>query len=751
VDQLTTIINELATLMEIEAQYTDIWGKNHPASLDTKLRILESMGIDISSEEILERQLSERRNREWTQLGPSVWVTYVETLKPIPIQLAAGTANDDEAGLPTGIKIEVSIEDEEGWVHRQERSTNHLEPVQTSVIMGVRYYRYLLQVPRSLAPGYYTMRFDVTNGQSRLFHSLRLILCPEKAYLPPALEGNGKTAGVQVSLYGLRSSRNWGIGDFTDLKALTDWTVDALGGSIIGLNPLMALYNRTPYNHCPYQPISRLFRNFIYLDVEAVAGFPEVSANQIKMHDSELNKEIESLRASPEVSYEKVAAIKNLVLKEAFQSFLARPDQDAERNDFQSFLNGKDELLDLYATFMALCDHFGSLDPPLWGWPAWPPEYHDPSSPAVDFFKRSNVEQITFYKFLQWEIERQLDAAERYGKSKGLTLGFYHDMPLAVDNTGLDAWMHRELFAAHMSTGAPPDPFSPNGQDWGVSPPLPEALAEDEYAFFIRELRSNMRPGSALRLDHAMRFFRLFWIPEGSEPLEGAYVRYKVDDLVGIMALESVRNRTLIIAEDLGTVPPIVRKIFARRGIFSYRLVYFEKDDKGDFKLPQDYPEQALVSISTHDLPTFEGYWSGLDIEIRHRLGKFDSEERYQQELHSREADKARLLSLFKSLGLLPDYHPLDAAYVPSVTPELHNAVVGFVACTCSKVLVIDQEDILRDDRQQNLPGTSWEIHNWMTKMSLTMEELVIDPRALGCAHMVRNWIETTGRGGRRK
>jgi 4-alpha-glucanotransferase len=743
------IVNELAALMGIEAEYADIWGEKHSASLETKLLMLEAMGVDTGSVQLLEQQFNQRRAQEWTRLGAQVWVTYVDTARPMPVQVVLGPEEGDEIAQKGSVKVEMSIEGEDGRVLHETRLGSELKTADFTIIDGIRYHRYLLDIPSGLAAGYYTLAMEIISPQGRYLHMTRLIICPEKAYLPPVLHGEGKTAGVQVALYGLRSHRNWGIGDFTDLTALADWTADGLGGGIIGVNPLLAIHNRPPYNHCPYLPITRFFRNFIYLDVEAAAGFSDSSAIREMLTDPGLAHQIEALRSCSEVDYESVATLKRRVLWEAFRSFLLRPIEDVERAAFDRFAQEQGELLDLYGTFMALYEHFEASNPTLREWRKWPPEYHDPSSPAVKAFRESKGEQVMFHKFLQWEVERQLSAVESYCKAKGLAIGLYHDLPLAVDGNGFDAWLHQKVFAFTMSTGAPPDPFSPTGQNWGFAPPLPEALVKDDYAFFIQELRRNMRPDSMLRIDHAMRFYRLFWMPEDMEPSEGAYVRYPVDDLVGILVLESVRNRVAIIAEDLGTVPPEVRTIFARRGIFSYRLLYFEKDDKGDFKAPQGYSEQALVSITTHDLPTFEGFWMGTDIEIRRRLGKFDSEERYHQEWRARDGDKARLLSLFKAQGLLPEYHPVDTAQVPRVTPEMHYAVVGFVARTASKVLLINQEDIFRDDRQQNMPGTTWENHNWMTTMRFSLEELRTDTMALECTRMVRNWIQASGRSGR--
>jgi 4-alpha-glucanotransferase len=749
VNSLERVVDELAALMGIEGEYADIWGEKHAASLEAKLLMLEAMGVEGESVQALEGELNRRRAQQWTRIGPSVWVVYVDMIRPLPIQIALGPEKENERVQKECVEMRISVEDEEGSLLHEKRLGPGLEAADSTVLDGIRYGRYLVEIPSGLGVGYYRLGFEITSGQGRCLHRVRLAICPEKAYLPPVLQGEGKAAGVQAALYGLRSRRNWGIGDFTDLKALVDWTADALGGDIIGVNPLLSIHNRPPYNHCPYLPITRFFRNFIYLDVEAVAGFSDSPAIEEMFAQTDLEGRIEALRSSSEVDYESVARLKRRVLREAFRSFLQRPEDDRERAAFDQFLREQGDLLSLYGTFMALHEHFEALDPALLGWRTWPPEYHDPSSPAVKAFREAKKEEVMFHAFLQWETERQLKSVEDHCRAKGLAVGLYHDLPLAVDVNGFDAWLHQKMFAFTMSTGAPPDPFSPTGQDWGFAPPLPEALKEDGYAFFIRELRRNMRPESMLRIDHAMRFYRLFWIPESMKPSEGAYVRYPVDDLVGILLLESVRNKVVIIAEDLGTVPPEVRKIFARRGVFSYRLLYFEKDEKENFKAPSEYPEQALVSITTHDLPTFEGFWKGRDIEMRYRLGKFDSEERYQKEWRAREKDKAQLLSLFKAQGLLPEYHPLDPAHVPQVTPEMHYAVVGFVAKTASKILLINQEDIFRDDRQQNMPGTTWEVHNWMTWMRFSLEELKTDPMALGCTRMVRNWIQMSGRGRR--
>ena len=741
-----SLIHELAELAGIEKNFFDIWGARHETSLSTTLKILEAMNINTDSEEILRRELHSLRTREWTRMCPPVWVVFEDEPKPLPVHvpLSAGQTSDR---IKTA---HFSLTDEAGVTREWSFEGGDLTVAESHVIRGVTYRRFLLDLPRGLDIGYHNFSMSVVTESDVHRHVLQLIVCPALAYQPPCLQGEGRAAGSAVALYGLRSDRNWGVGDFTDLKTLASWTADDLHGDVIGLNPLLAIPNRFPYHHSPYLPVTRFFYNFLYLDVEAAAGFHDSPDLREELNKREIREWINRLRTSETVDYEGAARLKEQMLWPAFRSFMARPATDREREEFDSYAQKQGKLLNLYGIFMALTDHFASREPPLWGWRQWPRDYHDPDSEAVARFAHDHADRVEFHQYLQWEIERQLGSVEEWLKEKGLKIGLYQDMPLAVDGAGFDTWLHQDLFAVGMSAGAPPDPFSPRGQDWGFPPLIPDVCRQDAYRYFIEILRRSMR-GGALRIDHAMQFFRLFWIPEKEKPAQGAYVLYPAEDLVGILALESVRSRTLIIGEDLGTVPVEIRELFQKRGVYSYRVLYFEKDREDEFKRPDSYPVQALVTVSTHDLPTFEGWWKGKDIEIRYKLGVFETEERHRGEWAEREADKRKLLHALKEQNLLPDWHPADLAQLPEVTPELHAAIVGYAAKTKSKLLLLNQEDIFRDVRQQNLPGTTSEVPNWVTKMRFTLEDLKNYHMAVGCAAMVRGWIDFTGRNCGRK
>jgi 4-alpha-glucanotransferase len=350
-----------------------------------------------------------------------------------------------------------------------------------------------------------------------------------------------------------------------------------------------------------------------------------------------------------------------------------------------------------------------------------------------------------FYQYLQWQIDIQLGRAQQRARTRHLSIGLYHDLALATDRFGSDLWAYRAFYVPGCRVGSPPDDFSPNGQDWAFPPPNADRHREDGYRLFAESIRKNCRHGGALRIDHVMRLFRLYWIPDGFDASHGAYVRQLSEDFVRILALESVRNQVVVVGEDLGTVEPAVRDALARFGILSYRLFYFEKNERGEFRRYEEYPRQALVSSTTHDLATLAGFWVGADIEARRRAGMID-ERGYQSQIESRARDKQKMLDVLSETGLLPPDLARSAADYPELSAELHNAIVGFLALTPSELLAVNQEDLTKELEQQNLPGTTWQYPNWGRKMRLSVEQLRSDPQARGFTAMFANWIIKSGR-----
>jgi 4-alpha-glucanotransferase len=325
-----------------------------------------------------------------------------------------------------------------------------------------------------------------------------------------------------------------------------------------------------------------------------------------------------------------------------------------------------------------------------------------------------------------------------------MPIGLYHDLALATDRCGSDLWAYREFYVNGCRVGAPPDDFSPNGQDWAFPPPNTCAHHDNAYELYRESIRKIVAHGGALRIDHVMRLIRLFWIPDGADPAQGIYVRDNAEDLLHILALESVRNANIIVGEDLGTVTDEMRDMFARFRILSYRLFYFERYRDGNLKGSHEYPHQALVSSSTHDLPTLAGFWRGRDIEARRAAGLAD-ESSYRAQWEDRNRDKQRMLDRVHAEGLLPHWYARETKHVPDVDGELHNAIVGFLAQVPSMLLLLNQEDFTKETEQQNLPGSTAEYPNWQRKMKIAIEDLR-SPALESYAAMFRDQLQRTGR-----
>jgi 4-alpha-glucanotransferase len=519
------------------------------------------------------------------------------------------------------------------------------------------------------------------------------------------------------------------------------------GASFVALNPLHAIGNRQPYNTSPYLPNSIFYRNPIYLDIEAIPDFAASPRAARLFQSAAVEKEIALLRAAELVEYERVYGLKLRFLRLLFQAFLDEWRQDTPRaRELKQYIEREGDLLHRFAVHSALDHAIHKECPEIWNWRNWPEQYRDPESAATQEFARKHWRSVLFHKYMQWQLDLQFASAQRHALERGLSIGLYHDLALATDRFGSDLWAHRDFFVSGCRVGAPPDGFSPKGQDWGFPPPKSDRHEQDAYRLFAESIRKNCRHGGALRIDHVMRFFRLYWIPDGMEATEGTYVRDRYQALLSILALESVRNRVIVIGEDLGTVPDEVREVLHRFGILSYRLLYFEQDHNGRFRPPREYPRDALVSATTHDLPTLAGFWLGRDIDARREAGLLTDDGAYQSMRADRAREKQKLLDLLIGLKLLPDWFPRDASQVPELVGELHNAIVGFLTSTPSKLMVLNQEDLLKQAEQQNLPGSTAEYPNWRRKMKCTVEELWTSGEIQDFAQMFRLWLEKTGR-----
>jgi 4-alpha-glucanotransferase len=715
----------------VDRQYWDIFGHSHEASLDALKKILSALGWDITNAGTIDAKRAQLFSDLNTRtLRPTIVVGDSERV--VPLTLAA-----DALGT---VHYEITLES-------GDRVAGDVDAAQLPLLHevdfdGKRWRTCQLPIPTGVPLGYHRLRVRVDYPGAV---QANLILCPDRAYLPERLDKGGKTAGFNVALYGLRSKRNWGCGDFTDLRALIDWSTRAVGFSFIGLNPLHALHNRTPYNTSPYLPLSLYYKNLIYLDIEKVPEFATSSAAVALFHDAGIERQIASLRESPFVQYHEVDALKVRFLRLLHQEFRQPENRYSERaRNFDAYCEREAELLEKFALYCALDEILHEQDQNRWTWRDWPLEYQTPDSAESRSFAEAHRATLEFYKYIQFVIEEQLAATQQHAKTCGMEIGLYHDLAVATDSCGSDLWAHRAFYVNGCRVGAPPDDFSPKGQDWGFPPPNVPANRSDGYRLYRESIRKILNFGGALRIDHVMRLFRLFWIPAGMEAAQGTYVRDNALDLMRILALESVRSRNVIVGEDLGTVTDEIRDMLARFRILSYRVFYFEKHRDGAFKGSSEYPAQALVSSATHDLPTLAGFWLNRDIEARKAAGLAD-EQGYWNQIADRKREKQHMLDVLHFEKLLPDGYERDAAKLPEFSGELHNAVIGFLMNVPSMLLLINQEDFTKETEQQNLPGSTSQYPNWQRKMRLSIEDLGT-PEGQGYSQMFRHQLARSGR-----
>jgi 4-alpha-glucanotransferase len=733
------LIEELAGLCGIVPEYWDIFGKRHEAAVEGKIALLKAMGLATYSEEEVCREIAERKKRPWNLfLEPALVVSVNDCPVSIPIYLPL------ESGGEKDVSLSLTVIDEQGNEDALALTGDVLTIAEERVLEDIRYVRINLKDRDVRAMGYYTLTVTAERkqgafpgGRSLIAKTCRLIITPGACYIPPALE-TGRTWGLSMNLYSIRSAENWGIGDFGDLRKIVR-RIGLLRGGFVGINPLHAIPNTMPFGISPYSPISRLYRNLVYLDMDNIPGFAQCDeAHALTSHTHDTGK--------PDmIDYERVAALKKEVLKLVFADFLHEHcnGQSELGREFSSYCKNEGETLESYAAYCALWEHM-QAERNACSWQEWPEEYHDCTGPAVADFKKQHASEILFHQYIQWLIDRQLRQIQAEAEALGMPVGIYHDLAVGSIGGGSDAWSFRGVISTAADVGAPPDDFNPAGQNWGFPPVDPEKLRETGYEFFIQTIRKNMRHGGALRIDHALGLFRIFWIPQGMKASFGAYVNFPSEDLLRIIALESVRNKTMVIGEDLGTVGDNVRETLRRFNLLSYKLLYFERYyPDPSFRKPEDYAETALCTVTTHDLPTLYGYWAGRDIELKKRLGIYQDDAAVDNDVSSRERDRKLLLAVLAAEGIIERsdaaakdkvskirdilrgvHHPDDFTVM---TPDLCLSVYEYLARTPCRLLAVSLDDAIGTPDQQNMPGVTEGYPSWRRKTPLSLKHILSD------------------------
>ena len=712
-------LRQLAAAYGIQAQWYDIWGHAHQVSERTLRALLSAMHVQADDDAKVRLALHERAVAIWHEaLPPAVVVR--------------------ESALPAHLVLRLPEEQDTDtlvWRLIEENSEHHgaaflfgtLPETERGEVDGQRIVARRLTLDAKPAHGYH--RLLLLRGEHLLAETL-LIVAPDVCYQPEAVREDGRAWGPAVQLYAVRSRRNWGIGDFTDLRLLLEqWAQH--GAGVVGLNPLHALFPHNPQHASPYSPSSRLFLNTLYLDPDRIDDSRECDEARALVYSVQFQAQLRELRMTELVDYRGTAVAKMAALELLYARFREHhlAENTARAREFREFQAQGGKALLQHALFEALQEHFFHEDPTIWGWPVWPAPYRDPSSEEVANFAEAKRDRVEFFQWLQWQADRQLAEVSQRACRLQLGVGLYGDLAVSADLGGAETWSNQKIYALEASVGAPPDDFSLTGQNWGLPPAIPARLAQTGFALFIAMLRANMRNTGALRVDHVMGLTRLFWIPSGASPAEGAYVAYPLEALLGILALESQRNQCMVIGEDLGTVPDEVRRELYELAVLSCRILYFERRDGGEFKGGAEYPVQALVAATTHDLPTLAGFWEGRDLALRAELNLFPSDEVRQRQMLERNRDRARMLRALEREGLLPVGMTNDPSSAPAMTPELIRAIQALLARTRCKVLAIQLEDVLGQLDQVNLPGTSDQHPNWRRKLTLDLERWPQDDR----------------------
>jgi 4-alpha-glucanotransferase len=718
-EDLAPLVERLARARGIGDAYYSYQGELKHFSPATKSAILRAMHCRLDDAAVLEQQI-----RESEEIHPEGLLGGVAVLRNGMRAVRINTpAIEDNALLRWRVELEGGAE------RRGEFRAWNLVERGSYARAGRWFVLRDLPLPEDLPPGYHRLHLDLEFAGR---DECPLIVTPDRCFEPAPLAAGRRLWGVAVQLYTLRSEHNWGIGDFTDLKEVLRLAA-AQGADFVGISPVHALFPSDPTLYSPYSASSRHALNILFIDVEAVLEVQGSRRAQAIMADPGFRARLAKVRATAQVDYPAVASLKMPVLEAAFERFrtehLGR--HTARAAACRAFLRERGEPMRLHTLFDAIDAYMRRTHGTGAGWHNWPEEYRHPSNAAVKRFAETHADAVDFHGYLQWLAAEQLGAVRQLARELSLNVGLYGDYAVGVNASGSETWSDQTLYCTGAAIGAPPDPIGVGGQEWGIPPQDPRALRRAAFAPFVALVRASMRHCGALRLDHVMALFRQWWVPRGFKSADGGYVHYPLEELLGIVALESHRQRCLVVGEDLGVVPDEIRSALPRFGVYHYKVVMFEQKE-GEFVAPGDYVRHALATVTTHDLPTLHGWWSGHDIDLWERLGFYADADIAANARARRGEERARLLRALRQESLWPG----EEAGVPEYSADLARAVHVFLARSQAALVTVQLEDMIGMLEPVNVPGTSREYSNWTRRMTASAAEIFAraDVRALTAA-----------------
>jgi len=673
-DRPASALKRLARLYDVQLQYRDYTGASRHASATATRAILRALGaaLDDTTASIVDAlriRESELRDR---MLEPVV-VAWSGRLSSFRIRLAR-----EDAARP--IRYELYLED--GTVHTGTLAARRSD-TQVSGYVDLE-----ATLPIEIPLGYHDLAIETGSHRAHA----RIISAPTR---PTADAERGKGWGIFVPTYSLRSDETIGIGDFGALEMLMHWAGDR-GADFVGTLPLLATFLRQPFEPSPYSPVSRLFWNEIFLDLRAASTEFHCAEALRVLQSQEFARELPELNAGDNIDYARVAEAKRRVLSPLADCFFAG--EGTQRPEWQRFLL-ENPRAEAYAVFRAITERRQQ------GWSTWPADLRHGNITPAEY----DAADYRYHLFAQYLATHQLRALSHTAVTRDVRL--YLDVPLGVHAEGFDIWCEPELFARGVSAGAPPDAFFTLGQRWGFPPINPTALRESGYEYFIQAIRNHLRYAGALRLDHVMWLHRLFWVPDGMEATDGVYVRYPTEELYAVLALEAERHDAIIVGEDLGTVPGVVRRTMKQHAVRRMYVVQFEAQPDREDPLPR-VPRESVASLNTHDMPAFEAFREGLDADLREELGLIDSDE-------VRAVHRERRALLKELLG------QVRRSGVPTRGREVVHVLLEYLARSPAELVLVNLEDLWREKRPQNVPGTGIERPNWRRRAAFSLESIM--------------------------
>lgn len=728
---MTQLVEYLIEQKGIGSNFVDAWGKPATIAQENQEKLLQAMGYAIEDEEALTAQLETEASVYWLSALDSVQVERLEDALIINVRVSI-----DKASLSHSLKL----------VHESGETftfkfipTDHVLTASQD-IDGLEWQQYAIELNikeltdhkvDSALYGYHTL--SLLQGRKVTARS-RLIIAPKSCYIPDSIANGKKIWGLSVQLYCVKSQNNWGIGDFTDLTYLVQKSAQQ-GADFIGLNPIHSLYPADPDTCSPYGPSSRRWLNYLYIDVTAIETFNHSNVKEW-MKNNDIESKLAELRRLEFVDYKQVAEVKlnalNLVYAEYKKRYL-KGNSD-EHKAFKAFIKEGAQSLKNLATFEAIQMQLKEAGKEYWGWQVFPTELQDPESDGVKDFVKQNKQSVEFYMFLQWQAALQFEKASQAALDAKMEIGLYRDLAVGVSEGSAEIWGNQDLYCTEVSIGAPPDILGPLGQKWGLPPMQVDTLIEQKYQPIIDLFSSNMHASGALRIDHVMALLRLWWVHKDDDASAGAYVNYPVEDLLAILALESVRNKSLVIGEDLGTVPDSIREQLQANGMYSYRVFFFEQAKDGGFYSPSHYPEQSMATLTTHDLPTLIGFWHCDDLALGKEVGLYPDPEVLANLYDIRHENKQHILNTMHGHHSISENISRDVNYV-GMSTELNYGMQLHMATGSSALLSLQLEDWLEMEKPINIPGTFNEYPNWRRKLSHNIEDIFNKPEIQSLAH----------------